>query len=202
MPGLELNSRRSIGPPRFHRASHNLGDIRFIETVAAVGMIESILVTSNNCSTRGDSPAATIRMPHSCTSSLAGRGNRQPNPKLRAALPRLDFDGADDLAHQAADNIEPRPVPCPIGLVLKNGSKIRSRSALECPVRCRQCGQLRFDLRCSRNLDAAPFTYRIQCVVDQVAPYLTQLASKTTRRRQAVLQFHSHSHRFLARLRP
>ncbi len=45
-----------------------------------------------------------------------------------------DGDVAAMAAHNARDVANPRPVPFPCGLVVKNGSKIRSRFFAEMPL--------------------------------------------------------------------
>ncbi len=96
----------------------------------------------------------------------------------------------------------PSPVPCPIGLVVKNGSKIRSRICAGMPAplsmtRTTTCSIL----AARRHLDAARVGDGIEGIVDQVRPDLVEFAGEAAHARQAGFRFHHHGGRFCPRLR-
>ena len=73
----------------------------------------------------------------------------------------------------------PRPVPWPTGLVVKNGSKIRSRISAGCQPRCRRCARRpRVPSRPPTTSTWPDSRDGVQRVVDQVGPDLVQLADE------------------------
>ena len=86
----------------------------------------------------------------------------------------------------------PRPVPFPTGFVVKNGSKMRSRSPGEFPVRRRRRARP-LSAPATRGNGDAP-SRRVKRVVDQVRPHLVQLAAEPAYARQIVLDVHVHLH--------
>jgi hypothetical protein len=72
----------------------------------------------------------------------------------------------------------PRPVPSPAGLVVKKGSKIRSRISAGMPDRCRRCGRRPSRPRGRPGSRHASLGDGVERVVDQVAPDLIELAGE------------------------
>ena len=79
----------------------------------------------------------------------------------------------------------PRPVPLPTGLVVKNGSKIRSRCSGGMPGPLSTIRTIDvLAVAGGGHVDAAALGHRVQCVVDQVRPDLVQLADEAAHARQ------------------
>ena len=91
----------------------------------------------------------------------------------------------------------PRPVPGPTGLVVKNGSKMRSRICSGMPV---PLSMTRTTTRCGSRFASTSTRPAsgdgVQRVVDQVRPDLVQLAGETAHARQAGFHLDHHGDRF------
>ena len=96
----------------------------------------------------------------------------------------------------------PRPVPCPTGLVVKNGSKMRSRicAGMPAPLSTTRTTTLLMVAVC-QHLDAARVGDGVEGIVDQVHPDLVEFAGEAANARKAGFNLDRHGDRFRPRLR-
>ena len=106
--------------------------------------------------------------------------------EARAPGPAVDADRAAVLLDDARARCDrPRPVPSPLALVVKNGSKIRAATSGGMPGPCPGSPPPRrlFSTLVSIR-DLAPPVHGLYRVVDEVGPHLVQLTDVRRNRRQ------------------
>ena len=95
----------------------------------------------------------------------------------------------------------PRPVPFPTGLVVKNGSNMRSRISAGMPgAVVDDAHHDALPLTVGGHLDAAGIRHGIEGVVDQIRPDLVELADEAADTRKVGFHVHRDGNRFRPRL--